>query len=128
MFATTTDISFRHFNKYDFVKAFLAASSDSDQKSKVEKEREAVVIADAIEETQEIVVQNLATKSDLLITKQELKQEIVEVKKEIVTVRAEFKKDLILLEHKLTIKLAIIMASLLTLLPLVTEFLKSFLI
>ena len=86
----------KHFSKYDFVEKYIATSSVSDQKLKEEKKKEAAIIADAIEETQAVLLENLATKEDLAI----------------------LKKDLI-------ITLTAIMASLLTFLPLVTEFLKK---
>lgn len=84
---------FQHFNKYDFVKAYVSKTVDPKQKE--EKEREAVLIADAFEETQQVLFENLATK-----------------------------KDLVHLEQRLTIRLTAIMAALLTFLPLVTQFLK----
>jgi len=72
---------------------------------------------------------SLATKKDLqefsLITKQDL----AIMRQDLKLLENEFKKDLqyglVALEQKLTIKLAAIMAALLTFLPLVTEFLKK---
>lgn len=88
---------FKHFNKYDFVKSFT--SQISDPKAKEEEERKAVIIADAIEETQVVLFEHLATKQDLVSLEHRL-------------------------EQKLVIKLTAIMAALLTFLPLVTEFFK----
>ncbi len=88
---------FKHFNKYDFVKSFIATVSDP--KVKEEEEKRAVIIADAIEETQVVLFEHLVTKQDL-------------------------EHGLKALELKLTIRLTVIMATLLTLMPLTTEFLR----
>ena len=90
--------NFRHFSKYDFVKSFMATASDP--KTREEKEKEAVLIADAIEETQKVLFEHLVTKEDL-------------------------KKDLKNLEYQLTIKLTAIIVAAMTFLPLITEFLKK---
>jgi hypothetical protein len=87
-------IRFKPFSKYDFVKSYSATAKD--EKVKAEKEEEAAIIADAIVETQNVLLENLATKEDLKI-----------------------------LEQKLTIKLAVIMAALLTFLPLITNYLGN---
>jgi transposase len=170
----------RHFDKYDFIKSFVATASILDSKHKEEKEREAELIANAIEETQIVLFDNLATKKDLeelrlatkkdleelrlatkkdleelrlatkkdlqefsLITKQDLaimrqdlkllenefKKDLQIMRQDLKLLENEFKKDLqyglVALEQKLTIKLAAIIAALLTFLPLVTEFLKK---
>jgi hypothetical protein len=130
----------RHFDKYDFIKSFVATASILDSKHKEEKEREAELIANAIEETQIVLFDNLATKKDLeelrLATKKDLqefslitKQDLAIMRQDLKLLENEFKKDLqyglVALEQKLTIKLAAIMAALLTFLPLVTEFLKK---
>ena len=108
--------NFKHFNKYDFVKSFMATASDP--KIKEEKEKEAVLIADAFEETQKVLFEHLATKQDLVLLKSELKQDLVLLK-------SELKQDIKNLEYQLTIKLTAIIVTAMTFLPLITEFLKK---
>ena len=107
MARTDTHSHFRYFDKYEFIKSFVATVPSADHNAREQKEKEAVVIAEAIKEREEILVDNLATKRDL----EEL--------------RLATKVDMTSLEHKLIIKLTIIMATLLTFLPLATEFLKK---
>jgi hypothetical protein len=98
---------FKHFSKYDFVESFVAATKD--ESAKAEEKIKAAIIADAIEEHQVVLFEHLATKKDL---------KDLELKTE-----AGLKN----LEYRLTIKLATIMAALLTFLPLITEFFKKIL-
>jgi len=98
---------FHRFDKFNFVESFIATVSDP--KVKEEEKKRAVIIADAIEETQTALLEDLATKKDLELVKQ------------------DFRHELALLEQKLIIKLTAIMAALLTFLPLVTEFFKKLL-
>jgi hypothetical protein len=98
-----------HFDKYAFVKAFVNSAKTESQKK--EKEKEALIIAEVFEKNekrQQALLDNVATKGDLInmVTKQDLDQK------------------LIILEQKLIIKLSVIMAALLTVLPLLTEFVK----
>lgn len=149
-----TTFPMHHFDKYNFVKSFVAIAKTEAQKE--EKEKEALVIAEAIEQHQEILSQNLSTKVDIELVRKDIellrtetKKDIISVHKDIELLRAEtkkditsvhkdiellrtetkkeiesIKKDLILLENKLTIKLTAIMAALMTFLPLAIEFLK----
>lgn len=96
----TKAIQFKHFDKFEFVESIIAAVSDP--KVKEEEKKKAVIIAEAIEETRESLFNSLATKADLISLEQKL----------------------VIIEQRLTIKLTLIMASLLTFLPLATEFLK----
>ena len=64
----------KHFNKYDFVKSFTA--SISDPKVREEEERKAVIIADAIEETQKVLFEHLATKEDLKLLESQLESSL----------------------------------------------------
>jgi hypothetical protein len=66
----TKAIQFKHFDKFEFVEAFIAPISDL--KIKEEKKREAVIIAEAIEETQTALLENLATKQDISLLKKDL--------------------------------------------------------
>jgi hypothetical protein len=90
-------IKFKTFSKYDFVESFVAATKD--EKIKAEEKIKAAIIADAIEETQAVLLENLVTKDDL-------------------------KKDIEQLKSDLTIRLTVIMTGLFTLLPLVTDFIR----
>ena len=94
----SSSIKFKTFSKYDFVKSYVKISKD--EKLKAEKEEEAAIIADAIEETQAVLLENLATKEDL--------------KREIKT-----------LEHTLTIKIVLIVGGFLTVIPIITSFIKT---
>ena len=60
---------FKHFDKYNFVKAFVAITPTSDEKVKEGKEKEAVAIAEAIEEASNEFIKELATKSDIELLK-----------------------------------------------------------
>ncbi len=54
---------FQKFSKYDFIKSYTANAKNDEVKK--EKEQEAAIIADAIEKTQTILLENLATKADI---------------------------------------------------------------
>lgn len=120
-----------HFDKYDFVKSFVAIAKTADQKE--EKEKEALVIAKVIEQYQENLAENTATKLDIELVRKDIELLRSETKKDIESLREETKqdialvrKDLVLLEHKLTIKLTAIIAALMTFLPLATQLLQKF--
>ena len=110
---------FQPFDKYDFVKSFVIASvgDTQDFKIKEQKEREAAIIADAIENSQNIILENLATKEELQLGLKALERDIKNLE-------TDLKKDMKSLEYSLTIKLTAIMAALLTLLPLATDFIR----
>ena len=80
-----------HFDKYDFIKSFI---KDVPPAKKKEKEREAVIIADALKSFEEAH-----------LTKHALR------------------KELVLLEHKLVIKLTLIGTALFTILPILKDLL-----
>lgn len=75
-------IKFKHFDKYRFIKDFAATASD--QSKKEEKEREAEIIANAIEENEQISFDNLATKQDLEVLKNDLENKIEMSKKDLI--------------------------------------------
>jgi hypothetical protein len=56
---------FQLFDKYDFVKSYVSISHSKDEKSKTEREEEAALIANAIKNSQSILLESLATKEDL---------------------------------------------------------------
>ena len=86
---------FQLFDKYDFVKSYVAISHSKNDEARIEREQEAALIANAIKDNQNILLENLATKDDLRV-----------------------------LEYRMTIKLTVIMTGLFTLLPLVTDFIR----
>ncbi len=120
---SSTPIQFKPFSKYDFVKSLVAAGSNPPTKD--DEEKKAAIIADAIEKTQSVLLENLATKRDL-------KNLEVDLKKDIKNLEIDLKKDIKLLELSLKkemqgqlIKLGSLIVILLTILPLLTEFLKQ---
>ena len=122
MARTDTHSHFRYFDKYEFIKSFVATVPSADHNAREQKEKEAVVIAEAIKEREEILVDNLATKRDLEALRLATKRDLEELR---LATKIDLERGLIDLEHKLIIKLTIIMATLLTFLPLATEFLKK---
>jgi hypothetical protein len=104
---------FQLFDKYDFVKSYVSISHSKNEESKIEREQEAALIANAIKETQNVLLENLATKEDLKAL-------------ELAT-SANLKKDIEQLKSDLTIRLTVIMTGLFTLLPLVTDFIRHLL-
>jgi hypothetical protein len=66
----TKAIQFKHFDKFNFVESFIATVSDP--KVKEEEKKRAVIIAEAIEESQGLLLENLATKQDLQLMKYQL--------------------------------------------------------
>ena len=70
MSSTQAQPHFKHFNKYDFVKSFTAPIKDPQIKE--EKEREAVIIAEAFEQAELTSFENLATKHDLQVLKYQI--------------------------------------------------------
>ncbi len=104
------------------MKSFVALSYDGKSKdvdrSVIDlKEKEAAIIADAIEENQNIVFENLATKDELQLGLKALEMSIKAL--ELST-----KADIKALEYRLTIRLTAIMAALLTFLPIATDFIR----
>jgi hypothetical protein len=100
---------FKIFDKYDFVKSFVAVTHDS--KAKEEEEKKAAIIADAIQETQNIVFENLVTKDDLKTVEMSLKRDIQMLE---ISLRKDMQSNLI--------KLGSLMIILLTFLPLLNDF------
>jgi len=97
----TKAIQFKHFDKFNFVESFIATVSDP--KVKEEEKKRAVIIAEAIEESQGLLLENLATKKDL----EEL--------------RLATKHDLQLMKYQLTG----VMATLIVFLPPFVEVIKK---
>ncbi len=112
-----TQPRFKLFDKYDFVKSYVSISHSKNEEDKKEREEEAALIANAIKETQNVLLENLATKED-----------IKSLEKDIKALELSTKKDLELglkaLEYRMTIKLTAIMAALFTFLPLATDFIR----
>ena len=112
-----TQPKFKLFDKYDFVKSYVSISHSKNEEDKKEREEEAALIANAIKETQNVLLENLATKED-----------IKSLEKDIKALELSTKKDLELglkaLEYRMTIKLTAIMAALFTFLPLATDFIR----
>jgi len=111
----TSPVKFKTFSKYDFVESFVSATKD--EKIKPEEKIKAAIIADAIEATQAVLLENLATKGDLKALE-------VDLKKDIKALEVDLKKDIKALEDRMTIKLTVIMAGLFTFLPLATDFIR----
>ncbi|MES2677615.1 MAG: hypothetical protein V4612_04810 [Pseudomonadota bacterium] len=147
-----TPIRFKTFSKYDFVKSFVATATNQTQKE--EKEKEAALIADAIEETQSVLLENLATKQDIknlekdiknldvdlrkdiknleIDLRKDIKNLEIDLKKDIKNLDVDLRKDIKILEVNLKkemqgqlIKLGSLIVILFTILPLLTEFLKK---
>ena len=83
-------------------------------KIREQKEKEAAIIADAIEENQNIVFENLATKDELQLGLKALE----------LSSKKDLEIGLKALEYRLTIRLTAIMAALLTFLPIATDFVR----
>ena len=109
-------VKFKVFDKYNFVKSFVAAQVGdvNDLKIREQKEKEAAIIADAIEENQNIVFENLATKDELQLGLKALE----------LSSKKDLEIGLKALEYRLTIRLTAIMAALLTFLPIATDFVR----
>ena len=105
---------FQIFDKYEFVKSYVAIAHLKDSKAKDQREEEAALIANAIKDNQNLLLENLATKED-----------IKNLEEDIKTLELTNKADLKTLEYRMIIKLTVIMATLLTLLPLATNFIRS---
>jgi len=88
----------------------------------MEKEQEASLIADAIEKTHIVLLENLATKDEL---KSGLKALELSMKQDLSILELSTKADIKSLEYRLTIRLTAIMAALLTFLPLATDFARG---
>ena len=67
---------FQLFDKYDFVKSYVSISHSKNEESKIEREQEAALIANAIKETQNVLLENLATKEDIKMLEITLKKDI----------------------------------------------------
>ena len=100
-----TKNEFKTFSKYDFVKSFIATN---------DKEEKAAIIADAIEDPQRVLLENL-------VTKQDLKNLEIDLKKDMKILEINLKKEM----QGQLIKLGSLMVILFTILPLLTEFLKK---
>jgi hypothetical protein len=92
-----SQIHFKIFDRYDFIKSFVSPTSND--KARIEEERKAEIIATAIQETQTNLL-------DHLVTKEYLDMEMKN------------------LEYRLIIKLAGVMAFLMTFLPVATDFVR----
>ena len=108
-------IKFKTFSKYDFVKSYSATAKNDDIRK--EKEQEAAIIADAIEETQGVLLENLATKEDLRVLELSTKENLT---KEIKMLEISLKKEM----QGNFIKLVVVMTGLFTFLPLATDFIR----
>jgi len=108
----TKAIQFKHFDKFNFVESFIATVSDP--KVKEEEKKRAVIIAEAIEESQGLLLENLATKKDL----EELR---LATKKDLEELRLATKHDLQLMKYQLTG----VMATLIVFLPPFVEVIKK---
>ncbi len=139
---------FKTFDKYDFVKSYVAlsAATNADRNAIDLKEKEASFIADAIQENQNIVFENLATKEELNLQiagvikeikaletdlKKDIKALETDLKKDIKALETDLKKDIKALEKeiissetRLTIKVAVIVGGFLTIAPLLNEFIR----
>ena len=111
----TAPIKFQRFSKYDFVESFVLATKD--EKIKPEEKIKAAMIADAIEETQAVLLENLATKEDITALEKDIKALELSTNKNLEIGLQQLKSDL-------TIRLTVIMACLFTLLPLVTDLIR----
>jgi predicted nucleic acid-binding Zn-ribbon protein len=78
-------LAIENFSKYDFVKSYVATTNNNQKRQ--EKEKEAVIIADAIKINQDYLLANLATKDELITTENNLKSEIREVKDDLSGVK-----------------------------------------
>ena len=76
-------IKFKHFDKYRFIKDFAATASD--QSKREEKEREAEIIANAIEENEYNSSSAFENHEQNFATKHDLETEINAVRKDIST-------------------------------------------
>ncbi len=101
-----------NFSKYDFVKSYIKNAKTA--KEKQAKEEEASIIADAIRKNNDMQCDVLATKRELYGVRDELKGDIKslrdELKGDIKLVRSEME----LLRKDITVKMIIVMGSLLT--------------
>ena len=68
---------FKLFDKYDFVKSYVSISHPKNEEAKKEREEEAALIANAIKETQGVLLENLVTKEDLTHELKVLKYELM---------------------------------------------------
>ena len=74
---------FQLFDKYDFVKSYVSISHSKNEESKIEREQEAALIANAIKETQNVLLENLATKEDIKALEKDIKMLEITLKKDI---------------------------------------------
>ena len=121
---------FKTFDKYDFIKSLVAASVENveDFKQKEREEKRAEIIAEAFEENQNIIFENLATKDELKLeiagVMKEIKTLEVDLKREIKALEMSTKANMKALEYRLTLKLPAIIVGLLTVLPFITDFIR----
>ena len=125
---------FQLFDKYDFVKSYVAISHSKSDEAKKEREEEAALIASAIKDTQNVLLENLATKEDIKALERDIKAlelstkaDIKSLARDIKALEISTKKDIEQLKSDLTIRLTAIMAGLFTFLPLATDFIRHLL-
>jgi hypothetical protein len=68
---------FKVFDKYDFVKSYVSIAHPKNEDAKKEREEEAALIANAIKDTQGVLLENLVTKEDLAHELKVLKYELM---------------------------------------------------
>ncbi|MDA0902504.1 MAG: hypothetical protein O3B09_03750 [Proteobacteria bacterium] len=84
----------KRFSKYDFVKSYIAASNTTSPKLLKEKEAEAVIIADAIRNDGDYLIENLASKKDLYEVRDEMHIEFSRINAKLETLHSETQKDI----------------------------------
>ncbi len=104
---------FKLFDKYDFVKSYVSISHSKDEKSKIEREEEAALIASAIKDTQNVLL-DLATKEDLKALELSAKTDIKMLE---ISLKKEMQGNLI--------KLGVLITILLGVLPLGVAYLRT---
>ncbi len=112
-----TQPKFKLFDKYDFVKSYVSISHSRNEEDKKEREEEAALIANAIKETQNVLLENLATKEDIKALEEDIKA------LELAT-SANLKAEIKMLEYKLMVKGGIFMTVLITFAPKLWKFLE----
>lgn len=114
----TAPVKFQKFSKYDFVESFVSVAKDEKVKEEDKEKIQAAMIADAIEETQTNLLENLATKEDLKKLEISTKENLVrEIKMLEISLKREIQGNLI--------KLGVLITVLLGVLPLGVAYLKQ---
>ena len=106
MTRTIQQPKFEIFDKYEFVKSYVSITHPKNEEAKKEREEEAALIANAIKDTQNVLLENLATKDD------------------IESLKLASKTDLKELEYKLMIKGGVFLTLLITFAPKLWKFLE----